>query len=141
MSRAPVTIYYSDLLMVSLTMTFLDGFAQQVFPAIISWLSLQLGKQKKNDFKPRNDDQSFARVNTEPCDACCEILEKVRDAAFQNLSGKNREVFLNEIGTSFHRSVHASTVFIYRAEWMYSLLLDHLRKFPVSATGGLMLAK
>jgi hypothetical protein len=24
---------------------------------------------------------------------------------------------------------------------IYSLLLDHMRKFPVSATGGLMLAK
>jgi len=92
--------------------------------AVISWLSLQLGKQKKNDFKPRNDDISFARVNTEPCVACCDMLEKVRDAARQNLSGKNLEVFLTEIGVAFH-----------------SLLLEHLRKFPVSATGGLMLAK
>lgn len=73
--------------------------------AIISWLSLQLSKQKKNDFKPRNDDLSFARVNTEPCVACCEILEKVRDAAIQNISGKNREAFLTEIGVSFHRFV------------------------------------
>ncbi|KAF9226649.1 exocyst complex component Sec10 [Gyrodon lividus] len=101
-----------------------NNLLQRFTDAIISWLSIQLGKQKKNDFKPRNDDQSFARVNTEPCILCCEILEKVRDAAFQNMSGKNREVFLSEIGVSFH-----------------SLLLDHLRKFPVSATGGLMLAK
>ncbi|KAI6034430.1 exocyst complex component Sec10-like protein [Pisolithus microcarpus] len=89
-----------------------------------AWLALQLSKQKKNDFKPRNDDQSFARVNTEPCIACCEVLERVRDAATQNISEKNREAFLTEIGISFH-----------------SLLLDHLRKFPVSASGGLMLAK
>ncbi|KIK92287.1 hypothetical protein PAXRUDRAFT_830083 [Paxillus rubicundulus Ve08.2h10] len=101
-----------------------NNLLQRLIDAIISWLSLQLGKQKKNDFKPRNDDQSFARVNTEPCVACCETLEKIRDAAFQNMSGKNREVFLSEVGVSFH-----------------SLLLDHLRKFPVSATGGLMLAK
>ncbi|KJA29885.1 hypothetical protein HYPSUDRAFT_174827 [Hypholoma sublateritium FD-334 SS-4] len=97
---------------------------QRTVDAIINWLSLQLTKQKRNDFKPRNDDLSFARVNTEPCVACCESLEKVRDAAKQNLSGKNLEVFLTEIGVAFH-----------------SLLLDHLRKFPVSATGGLMLAK
>lgn len=71
--------------------------------AIINWLSLQLTKQKRNDFKPRNDDLSFARVNTEPCLACCESLEKVRDAAKQNLSGKNLEVFLTEIGVAFHR--------------------------------------
>ncbi|KAG1846794.1 exocyst complex component Sec10-like protein [Suillus subalutaceus] len=97
---------------------------QRIADAIITWLSLQLSKQKKNDFKPRNDDLSFARVNTEPCVVCCDILEKVRDAAIQSISGKNRETFLTEIGVSFH-----------------SLLLDHLRRYPVSATGGLMLAK
>ncbi|KAG5648890.1 hypothetical protein DXG03_000239 [Asterophora parasitica] len=79
---------------------------------------------QRNDFNPRDDDLSFARVNTEPCVACCDVLEKVRDAATQNLSGKNLEVFLTEIGVAFH-----------------SALLEHLRKFPVSATGGLMLAK
>jgi hypothetical protein len=34
---------------------------------------------------------------------CCEVLEKVRDVATQNLSGKNLEVFLTEIGVAFHR--------------------------------------
>ncbi|CCM05559.1 uncharacterized protein FIBRA_07786 [Fibroporia radiculosa] len=97
---------------------------QRLADAIISYLALQLTKQKRNDFKPRNDDLSFARVNTEPCVACCEILERVRDASKANLSGKNLEIFLTEIGVAFH-----------------SLLLEHLRKFPVSATGGLMLAK
>ena len=59
-------------------------------------------KHKRTDFKPRNDDLSFARVNTEPCIACCETLERVRDAAKTNLSGKNLEVFLTEIGVAFH---------------------------------------
>ncbi|ESK94451.1 exocyst complex component protein [Moniliophthora roreri MCA 2997] len=97
---------------------------QRLIDTIISWLSTQLTKQKKNDFKPRNDDLSFARVNTEPCVACCDMLEKVRDSAKASLSGKNLEIFLTEVGVTFH-----------------SLLLEHLRKFPVSATGGLMLAK
>lgn len=78
--------------------------------AIINWLVLQLTKQKKNDFKPRNDDQSFARVNTEPCVACCETLERVRDAAKENLSGKNLEVFLTEVGVSFHGYAHALSI-------------------------------
>jgi hypothetical protein len=73
--------------------------------AIIAWLANQLSKQKKLDFKPRNDDEVFARVNTEPCSACCDALDKVRDAANENLSGKNREVFLTEIGLSFHACV------------------------------------
>lgn len=76
---------------------------------IITWLSAQLAKQKRTDFKPRNDDLSFARVNTEPCLACCETLEKVRDAAKANLSGKNLEVFLTEVGVAFHGFVFATT--------------------------------
>ena len=70
--------------------------------AIVNWLSTQLAKQKRTDFKPRNDDLSFARVNTEPCLACCDMLEKVRDAAKATLSGKNLEVFLTEVGVAFH---------------------------------------
>ncbi|KAG6868166.1 hypothetical protein C0993_006834 [Termitomyces sp. T159_Od127] len=97
---------------------------QSVTDSIVAWLGTLLAKQKRNDFNPRDDDLSFARVNTEPCLSCCEVLEKVRDTANQNLSGKNLEVFLTEIGVAFH-----------------STLLEHLRKFPVSATGGLMLAK
>ena len=113
------------------------------FVVIITWLTTQLAKQKKVDFKPRNDDISFARVNTEPCVACCESLEKVRDAAMQNLSGKNLEVFLTEIGVAFNRCVSTSTDIpcLPAADTSNSLILDHLRKFPVSATGGLMLAK
>ncbi|KDQ08839.1 hypothetical protein BOTBODRAFT_37533 [Botryobasidium botryosum FD-172 SS1] len=97
---------------------------QKITDGIVAWLSLQLAKQKRNDFKPKNDDLSFARVNTEPCETCCDLLEKIRDVARENLSGKNLEVFLTEIGVTFH-----------------TLLLDHLKKFQVSATGGLMLAK
>jgi len=101
-----------------------NGMVQRVADAIIGFLGTQLAKQKKNDFKPKDDDQSFARVNTEPCEACCDTLEKVRDVARENISGKNLEGFFTEIGVAFH-----------------TLLLDHMRKFPVSATGGLMLAK
>ncbi|KAI0307212.1 exocyst complex component Sec10 [Multifurca ochricompacta] len=101
-----------------------NALMQRLIDAIVSWMATQLAKQKKTDFKPRNDDDSFARVNTDPCVACCDSLEKVGLAAKQNLSGKNLEIFLTEVGVAFH-----------------SQLLEHLRKFPVSATGGLMLAK
>jgi len=71
--------------------------------AVVSWMATQLAKQKKTDFKPRNDDDSFARVNTDPCIGCCDILEKVGIAAKQNLSGKNLEIYLTEVGVAFHR--------------------------------------
>ncbi|KZT29267.1 exocyst complex component Sec10 [Neolentinus lepideus HHB14362 ss-1] len=99
-----------------------NTFMQKMTDAVVSWLSTQLTKQKKNDFKPRNDD--LRTSNTEPCTACCEMLEKVCEASKQNLSGKNLEVFLTEIGNAFH-----------------CLLLEHLRKFPVNATGGIVLVK
>ncbi|THH14390.1 hypothetical protein EW146_g5934 [Bondarzewia mesenterica] len=128
LATSSVTIRREMVIFNNQTVSKVEGVAntlmQRLTDAVISWLTVQLSKQKKTDFKPRNDDLSFARVNTEPCIACCEILEKARDAAKQNLSGKNLEVFLTEIGVAFH-----------------GLLLDHLRKFPVSATGGLMLAK
>ena len=81
------------------------GFTACLSLAIVAWLSAQLSKQKRNDFAPRNDDLSFARVNTEPCVACCELLEKAGDSARECLSGKNLEVLLSEVGVAFHRSV------------------------------------
>lgn len=128
LTSSSVTIRREMLVFNNQTVSRLEGVAnallQRIADGVVSWLSAQLLKQKKNDFKPRNDDISFARDNTEPCELCCDQLEKVRDAAKLNLSGKNLESFLTEIGVSFH-----------------SLLLEHMRKFPVSATGGLMLAK
>ena len=80
---------------------------------------MHLAKQKKNDFKPRNDDLSFARVNTEPCVASCETLERVREAAKLSLSGKNLEVFLTEVGVSFHRSVYLFGLQARRADTIF----------------------
>ncbi|KAJ7228478.1 exocyst complex protein [Mycena pura] len=128
LASSSVTIRREMTVFNNQTVSRLEGAAnaltQRITDSIVSWLSMHLAKQKKNDFKPRNDDLSFARVNTEPCVASCETLERVREAAKLSLSGKNLEVFLTEVGVSFH-----------------SLLLDHLRKFPVSDAGGLMLAK
>ncbi|KAI9001347.1 exocyst complex protein [Trametes punicea] len=128
LASSSVTVRREMVVFNNQTVSRIEGAANQAMQkltdAIINWLSAQLAKQKRTDFKPRNDDLSFARVNTEPCVACCDMLEKVRDAAKANLSGKNLEVFLTEVGVAFH-----------------GLLLDHLKKFPVSATGGLMFAK
>lgn len=40
-------------------------------------------------------------MNTDACDLCCTSLMKAYDAAKENLSGVNQEVFLMEIGVGF----------------------------------------
>ena len=70
--------------------------------AVLSWVATLLAKQKKLDFKPRNDNEAFSKINTEPCVAVCDFVAKVKDAASESLSGRNQEVFLTEVGVTFH---------------------------------------
>ncbi|GAA5873378.1 hypothetical protein JCM16303_001108 [Sporobolomyces ruberrimus] len=102
----------------------INTIVQRMTDGIVSYLSVLLSKQKKLDFKPKNDDLAFSRINTEPCLLVCDFLSKVKEVAEDSLSGRNREVFLTEVGVTFH-----------------TLLLDHFKKFSISATGGLMLTK
>lgn len=101
----------------------INALIQKAIDVIVAWLAQLLLKQKKHDYRPKNDELSFARTNTEPCELICDFLASLRDAA-SALSGKNREAFLLEVGVAFH-----------------SLLLDHYKKFAVNPTGGLMLTK
>lgn len=75
---------------------------------ITAWLAYTLSKQKKNDYRPKDEELSFARNNTEPCTLSCEFLETVRDSSREGLSGKNAEVFLTEVGVSFHTYVQTA---------------------------------
>ncbi|KAH9821082.1 exocyst complex component Sec10-like protein [Melampsora americana] len=101
-----------------------NSLAQKCLENVVFWLSHSLSKQKKLDFKPKNDELEFTRIHTEPCVACSDFLNITRDTITRSMSGKNAEGFLTEVGVIFH-----------------SLLLEHLKKFPVSAIGGLMLTK
>lgn len=101
----------------------INALIQKAIDVIVAWLASILLKQKKHDYRPKNDELSFARTNTEPCELICDFLASLKDAA-SSLSGKNREAFLLEVGVAFH-----------------SLLLDHYKKFAVNPTGGLMLTK
>ena len=68
----------------------------------LHYIQICLHKQKRNDFKPKDDDSSFARINTEPCLLSCEILNKFRDCVCNSLSGSNLDKCLIEIGVAFH---------------------------------------
>lgn len=81
---------------------------QRTTDAIVSYLSVLLSKQKKADFRPKNDELAFSRLNTEPCLLACDFLAKVREAAVNALSGRNAEIFLTEVGVTFHTFVNVS---------------------------------
>lgn len=70
---------------------------------MLSWLNISLGKQKRLDFKPKNDELDFSRTHTEACVGCCQFLNTTRTIVNQSLSGKNSEIFLSEVGVVFHR--------------------------------------
>ncbi|MCO5590018.1 hypothetical protein L7F22_043987 [Adiantum nelumboides] len=102
-----------------------DSIVQKVTDNIVGYLSGRLSTQKKNDFTPKNDELAFSRINTDPCLAIVDALEKVDNGAKNYLGpGKNCEAFLTEIGVAFH-----------------GLLLDHLRKYVISGSGGIILTK
>ncbi|CAG8562226.1 11518_t:CDS:10, partial [Ambispora gerdemannii] len=96
---------------------------QRIIDAILLRLGHILSKQKKSDFKPK-EDEVLTNLMTSPCDISVDFLKKVYANSNQFLDGKNLELFLTEVGMSFH-----------------SMLLDHLKKFSVSAAGGLVLTK
>ncbi|TIA77982.1 hypothetical protein E3P92_03717 [Wallemia ichthyophaga] len=102
----------------------LNTILQKLMDVTINYLGSCLQKQRKGDFRPKDDDTSFARINTEPCLLCCQVLSSARDYAMDSLTGSNLDKFLIELGVAFH-----------------GLLLDHLKKFSVNPTGGLMLTK
>lgn len=69
----------------------------------MAWLSVLLSKQKKFDFRPKNDDFALMQINTEPCILVSEFLACLKKVIDESLNSKNREAVLIEIGISFHR--------------------------------------
>ncbi|KAJ3045432.1 Exocyst complex component 5 [Rhizophlyctis rosea] len=104
--------------------TLLNNLLQKNIDAIVRWLSNLLAKQKKNDFRPRDDNSGLGVAVTLPCSQCCEFLAKVHSYAVKFLDGQNMEIYLTEIGTAFN-----------------GLLLDHFKKFYVTHAGGFILSK
>ncbi|KAH9273107.1 hypothetical protein BASA83_004684 [Batrachochytrium salamandrivorans] len=102
----------------------LNSILQRKIVVVISWLEVLLLRQKKGDFKPRDDIVAVNTLSTMTCIQVIEFIQLVRDEAKESLNGDNLEAYLTEIGTSLH-----------------GLLLDHFKKFPVSYAGGLVLTK
>ncbi|KAF1808932.1 exocyst complex component Sec10 [Eremomyces bilateralis CBS 781.70] len=90
------------------------------------WSSKLLAAQKKNDFRPRDEDltRQLDALQTPTCASVHAFLTRVATAAAAALDGKNRTVFFSELALGLR-----------------SLLFEHLRKFTVSLAGGLIVSK
>ncbi|KAJ1679944.1 Exocyst complex component 5 [Spiromyces aspiralis] len=71
----------------------------------IQWVTHVLGKQKKSDFKPSEDDIMALSNITEPCKECTEFLDQFGQRATECLDRPNRTRVLNELGKAMYHDV------------------------------------
>lgn len=91
---------------------------------MVTYLGTLLSKQKKQDFRPKDDEVSLTTLNTPTCLSVITFLQKLHQVALSSLDGSNLDHFLEEVGSGFQ-----------------GILLDHLKKFQVNQAGAIMLSK
>ncbi|KAI9310283.1 exocyst complex component Sec10-like protein [Dichotomocladium elegans] len=97
---------------------------QRELAGITTWLNELLSRQKRNDFRPRDEDVIMMSMATQPCVQIIDFITRIYRAASKSMQGKNLEMFLLKIGQTLH-----------------TMLLEHFKKFYVSPTGGLIVTK
>ncbi|KAJ2706915.1 Exocyst complex component 5 [Coemansia sp. IMI 203386] len=102
----------------------LNLISNKLVGACTQWLAGILGRQRKNDFRPADDDFTAFEMGTQPCRQCTDYLYRIRQACQQSMGTENQERVLADIGNS-----------------LYRMLMDHFRKYVVSVAGGLVLVK
>ena len=92
----------------------------------IAWATKILATQKKTDFRPRDETAmaDLLALQTPTCLSLATFLTKAYSKASAALDGPNLAIFTTELAISIR-----------------NLLLDHFRKFNVSAAGGLLVSK
>ena len=107
-----------------------NSLMQKTIDVTITWVGKLLAGQKKTDFRPKEDALTgggswLELLQTPTCDAIFKFLSKVHSLANNALApSQNLTSLLTEVAINVR-----------------SLLLDHFKKFQVSATGGIMLTK
>ncbi|KAF8426330.1 exocyst complex component Sec10-like protein [Tirmania nivea] len=102
----------------------IDRVVQKTLDVVLGWVSGLLAKQKKSDYRPKDDDVSLTTLQTQTAAAIVAFLAKVHTVAVTALSGQNLSAFLAELAAS-----------------LLSLVLEHMKRFTVNAAGGIMLTK
>jgi hypothetical protein len=75
---------------------------QKSIEGITYWLSELLSRQKKNDFRPKDEEGAMMSMGTQPCMQSIDFLTRVYRSATKSLQGKNFEAFLRRVGNAFH---------------------------------------
>ncbi|KAG0270149.1 Exocyst complex component 5 [Actinomortierella ambigua] len=97
---------------------------QKIIDVVLGWLETCLSRQRRTDFRPKDEEVDLTALATRPCIDCCEFLRRMYETVKKCLDGKNIEMFCTEVGVAFH-----------------GMLLEHFKKFSISPMGGLMVTK
>ncbi|KAF2468155.1 exocyst complex component Sec10 [Lindgomyces ingoldianus] len=103
----------------------LSNILNLTLAASLNWVTKCLQQQKKTDFRPKDDtDLALLATETPACQNVVQFLTRVASQSTAALGGRNLSLFLAEL-----------------ARGLRALVLEHLRKFSVSLTGGLVVSK
>lgn len=107
----------------------INALMQRTIDVAIFWVTKLLTSQKRTDFRPKDDGVGAGSwlelLQTPTCLATFNFLTRVSNLAMLGLSpSTNLTAFLTELANTIR-----------------SLLLEHFRKFQVSAAGGIMVTK
>ncbi|KAJ5549714.1 hypothetical protein N7535_002349 [Penicillium sp. DV-2018c] len=105
-----------------------NNIEQKTIDATLAWVSRLLSGQKKNDFRPRESENTawLEMLQTPTCASITSFLTRLHNVARTSLpsSGANVRQVLTEIALGVR-----------------GLLLEHFKRFSVSGPGGLMVTK
>ncbi|KAN0085013.1 Exocyst complex component Sec10-like protein [Elaphomyces granulatus] len=105
----------------------INTIEQRTVDGALAWVSKLLSSQKRNDFRPREGDTALLELlQTPTCASICAFLGRLHTTNLTSLppGGSNIRNLLTELALG-----------------MRSLLLEHFKRFPVNAPGGLMIMK
>ncbi|KAJ1981881.1 Exocyst complex component 5 [Dimargaris xerosporica] len=92
--------------------------------AVATYFQTVLSRQRKQDYRPRDEDFQALSLATEPCGTIVDFLDRLHKTVIHCFDSKNQEQVLLEVGVT-----------------LYQLLLEHYRAFVVSPLGGLVVSE
>ena len=92
--------------------------------AQLRYMQKQLGKQKPNDYRPKDEEALFSGRPTAACSALVECMHHAYQCVVSNMEGRNTDQYLSVLGLR-----------------CYELLVEHLQRMTVSELGAGLLSR